>query len=164
VELRPSNAFVLDMYRPVADYIPRPYEDLPAEYDMYAVHYKTMLHAMTTFMDNAWIAEYVGNYDPYTMQIMINADTAQKRGIKNGDQITVESPFGKVTGECVTTQLTRPDTIAIAGTFGATSPELSPAAREGVLFNRLCWGDETYRDPITGNQENAMKVKVYKKV
>lgn len=163
VTLRPSNEFVLDFYRPYPVYMPRPYESLPPEYDLYAVHYKTMLHSMATFMDNAWISEFVANFDPYTMGIMIHPDTAKKRGIKNGDLIVAESPFGKATGEAALTELTRPDTIAIAGTFGASSKEMNPVANEGPLFNRLCWADEEWRDPVTGNQENAMKVKVYKK-
>jgi hypothetical protein len=60
------------------------------------------------------------------------------------------------------TELIRPDTVSIAGCFGATSTDLHPSAREGALFNRLCWADENWRDPISGNQENGMKVKVYK--
>jgi anaerobic selenocysteine-containing dehydrogenase len=164
VELRPSNDFVLSYMQPLPSFMPRPYESLPPEYDMYAIHYKTMLHSMTTFMDNPWISEFIQTFDPYTMQIMINTETAAIRGIKSGDQITVESPFGKVTGECVATQMIRPDTVAIAGCMGATSPDLNPVAREGVLFNRLCWAEESWRDPFTGNQENGMKVKVYKKV
>jgi anaerobic selenocysteine-containing dehydrogenase len=162
VELRPSNEFVLDYYRPFPDYFPRPYEELPAEYDMYAVHYKTLLHSMATFMDNAWITEFVQTFDPYTMNIMIHTEAAEKRGIKNGDLIWAESPFGKTKGEAAVTELIRPDTIAIAGLFGATSVGLPPESREGPHFNNLCWADESWRDPISGNQENGMKVKVYK--
>ncbi len=162
VELRPSNEFVLDMYRPFPDWIPRPYESLPAEYDMYAVHYKTLLHSMATFMDNPWITEVSQTFDPYTMNIMIHPEAAKKRGIKNGDVIWVESPFGKGKAEAAVTELTRPDTVCIAGLFGATSVDVPEASRYGVNFNSLCWADEDWRDPITGNQENGMKVKVYK--
>ena len=162
VELRPSNEFVLDYYRPFPDYMQRPYEELPAEYDMYAVHYKTLLHAMATFMDNPWISEAVRTFDPYTMYIMINPAAAKKRGIKNGDLMWVESPFGKTKAEASVTELTRPDTVCIAGLFGATSGKLPGFSREGPLFNNLCWADENWRDPQVGNQENCMKVKVYK--
>lgn len=164
VTLRPSNEFVLNMLQPLPSWLPRPYESLPAEYDMYAVHYKTMLNSMATFMDNAWIYEFVKTCDPYSMRVMIHTSAAAKRGIKDGDQIVIESPFGKTTGEASVTELIRPDTIAIAALFGATSPDIWPPAREGPHFNRLCWADEEWRDPITGNQESGMKVKVYKKV
>lgn len=159
---RPSNEYVLDYYKPLPDYFVRPYEEFPAEYNMYAVHYKTMLHSMATFMDNAWITEHTQRYDPYTMNILIHPEAAKKRGIKNGDLMWVESPFGKTKGEAAVTHLTRPDTVAIAGLFGPTSVGMYPPAREGPLFNNLCWASEEWRDPITGNQENTMKVKVYK--
>ncbi len=162
VELRPSNEFVLSYYRGYPDYFVRPYEELPAEYDMYAVHYKTLLHAMATFMDNPWIEDVVRTFDPYTMYILIHPEAARKRGIKNGDLIWAESPFGKTKAEASVTELTRPDTICIAGLFGATSVSLPGFSREGPHFNNLCWADEYWRDPQSGNQENSMKVKVYK--
>lgn len=159
---RPSNDHVFNYYKGLPEWMPRPYESLPPEFDLYAVHYKTMLHSMATFMDNAWIAEHTKRYDPYTMNIMIHPDTAAKRGIKSGDLIWIESPFGKTSGEATVTQLTRPDTVALGGDFGAKSPLMYPAANEGAQFNTLCWAREEWRDPITGNQENTMKVKVYK--
>lgn len=159
---RPSNDYVFSYYKGLPEYMPRPYESLPPEYDMYAVHYKTMLHSMATFMDNAWIDEHTKRYDPYTMNIMIHPDAAAKRGIKSGDQIWVESPFGKTKAEAMVTQLTRPDTVGIAGDFGAKSPDMYPGANEGAQFNTLFSAREEWRDPITGNQENTMKVKVYK--
>ncbi len=110
--------------------MPRPYEELAPEYDMYAVHYKTLLHAMATFMDNPWIAEVFKTFDPYTMSIMIHAEPAKKRGIKQGDLIWVESPFGKTKAEAVITQLTRPDTVCIAGLFGASSPKMPSFSRK----------------------------------
>ena len=160
--LRPSNDFVLNMMQPVPDWLERPYEQCPAEFDMYAVHYKTMQHSMATFMDNAWFAEYVALFDPYSMKIMIHPEAAKARGIKNGDVITAESVHGKDSTECVITELVRPDTIAIGGCMGSRSANIYPPSREGALFNRLCWADEEWRDPVTGNQENSMKVKVYK--
>jgi anaerobic selenocysteine-containing dehydrogenase len=162
VELRPSNEFVLDYYRPYPDYMVRPYEELPAEYDMYAIHYKTLLQAMATFMTNPWIEDVVRTVDPYAMYIMIHPQAAAKRGIKNGDVIWAESPFGKTKAEASVTELIRSDTIAMAGLFGATSVSLPAFTREGPLFNNLCWADENWRDPLSGNQENGMKVKVYK--
>ncbi len=165
-EMSPSNDFILNYYQPLPSWIPRPYEDpklVPAEYDMYAVHYKEMTFAsMTTYMDNPWFAEYTELFDPYAMMILINADTAKKKGIADGDSINVESPFGKITTLAKTSELIRPDTVAIGGCFGSTSTDINPHSRLGALFNDLCWADENFRDPICGNQENGMKVKVYK--
>ena len=162
VSLRPSNEFVTGMGAPVPDWLERPYEKCPPEYDLYVVHYKTMMHSMATFMDNAWFEEYVRLFDPYSMTIQIHPEAAKKRGIKTGDVITVESVHGKDSTEAVVTELVRPDTIAIGGSMGSRSVNIYPPSRDGALFNRLCWADEDWRDPITGNQENSMKAKVYK--
>jgi len=161
-----TKDFVLNYYRGFPDWIPRPYEEptlVPPEYDMYAIHYKAMTFAsMTTYMDNPWFAEYTEFFDPYTMMILINTDTAKKKGIKDGDTITAESPFGKATALAKVTELVRPDTIAIGGAFGSTSTDINPHSKLGALFNDVCWANEDFRDPICGNQENGMKVKVYK--
>ena len=162
VSLRPSNEFVTGMGAPVPDWLERPYEQCPPEYDLYCVHYKTMQHSMATFMDNAWFSEYITLFDPYSMRIQIHPTAAKKRGIKTGDIITVESVHGKDSTEAVVTELVRPDTIAVGGSMGSRSVNIFGPTKEGALFNRVCWADENWRDPITGNQENSMKVKVYK--
>ncbi len=159
---RPSNEAALNYMQPLPDLQPRPEFDAPAEFDLYCVHYKTMLHSMATFMDNAWINEHTLNNDPYSMRVMIHTATAAQKGIKTGDPIWVEGRFGKTKGEAMVTELTRPDTVAIAGLFGASSTNIWPPAREGPHMNYLCSGEEEYRDPITGNVMNGAKVKVYK--
>ncbi len=163
VERRPSNDEVLNYIQPLPDYLPRPeFEAQPAEYDMYAIHYKTMLNSMATFMDNAWIMERTQLYDPYAMMILINTDTAKQKGIADGDHVIVESQFGKTGSLAKVTELIRPDTVAIAALFGSTSVSGNPGTRLGPLMNNLLWASEEYRDWLTGNQPNGIRVKVYK--
>jgi anaerobic selenocysteine-containing dehydrogenase len=160
---KPNNEFPVNYIQPLPDYLIRPEFDAPAEYDLFCIHYKDMLRSMATFMDNAWINEhYRSGYDPYGMNIMIHPETAQKKGIKNGDLIVIESRWGQTTGEAALTKLIRPDTIALGALSGATSTDAWPPSREGPLPNNLLWGSDEYRDQITGNTMNGTKVKVHK--
>jgi phenylacetyl-CoA:acceptor oxidoreductase len=94
--------------------------------------------------------------------ITMNADAAKDRGIKDGDEIWVESPFGKVTQNVFLTQGIRPDVVLIPGQFGQWA---MPIAREKgrVSISDLLPVDYKWTDRVTGTQQGQLiKAKVYK--
>ncbi len=102
---------------------------------------------------------------------IINADTAMKKGLKDGDVVWIESSvgnlngeevFGKVKGQVMTTQSLHPECVAIAGRFGARSPDAGYPARDGMCFNDLISFREEDADPITNQLDISPKVKIYK--
>lgn len=166
IQLKPNNDFHTKALHPFPTYSPDPQiagdTAAPPEYDLWVIHAKTLLHSMTNPMANAWIAEVTQLFDPYSMNIIMNTQTAKARGLKNGDSVVVESMFGKTTGQIRVTELVGPEVIGMHGCFGFKATSLPPYAKFGPHVNELGTMDEKYICPISTGFENRMRVKVYK--
>ena len=138
----------------------------PAEYDMWAINWKTPLapfYCGNTY-GNVWLHETMKTFDPYEYAIWINTATAAKKGIKTGDVIVVESRYGKTQAPAKVTELIHPDVIGFPAGHGAASSMANPITAEGGYFNALCNLDENNMavDPLTAQVEEGPAVKVYK--
>ncbi|MCJ7565961.1 MAG: hypothetical protein MUO58_00270, partial [Anaerolineales bacterium] len=137
-----------------------------AEFDLWAFNWKTPgfpFYCGDTY-GNVWLKETMQTFDPYEFGVLLNAETAAKKGLKDGDEIVVESRYGKTQGKLKATQLMHPDAVGVAASHGARSKLANPIVGEGAYFNALCTIDEKYRaiDPISGGIEEGPAVKVYK--
>lgn len=140
-----------------------PIADAKPEYDMYAVNFQISLMVMGMAMENPWKYEYNQKFDPYQMGVWINRATAEKKGIKTGDKIVIESQYGhKINGEAVVTECVHPECVGIPGNYGNRSVNLAPIAREGPQFNTLIGSGEEDIDPAGGNVEGSPRVKISK--
>ena len=160
--LKPSNDFVLSFYRPLPQWFAEPNLQAPAEFDMWAMHYKTMLATMAYVMDNAWTSEVQELFDPYGMNVWMNRATATAKGFKDGDWVWVESQHGKTRGQVRTSEAVHPEVIGMGGCYDSKSVDYNPIGRGGTNINQLCEFDETHMNPVYGGMENRAKVKVYK--
>jgi len=137
-----------------------------AEFDLWAFNWKTPgfpFYCGDTY-GNVLLHETMATWDPYEYNILINADTAAKKGLKDGDTIVVESHYGKTQGVLKTTQLIHPEALGVPAGHGARSSQANPIVGEGPYFNALCPFHETDKaiDPISGGIEEGPAVKVYK--
>jgi anaerobic selenocysteine-containing dehydrogenase len=133
------------------------------EYDMYAVNFQVSLMVMGMAMENPWKYEYNQKFDPFQMGVWINKAVADKKGIKTGDSVVIESQYGyKVTGEAVVTECIHPECVGIPGNYGNRSVNLAPTAREGAHMNTLMGNGEEDIDPAGGNVEGSPHVKISK--
>jgi anaerobic selenocysteine-containing dehydrogenase len=113
-------------------------------------------------METPWINE-LSHMNPYTYNITMNLDTAQKKGLKDGDIIEIETKVGrKVTGTLKTMEGQHPLTVGIAACSGHWSPGLPIAMGKGANFDKLLELDLQHVDPISLNIETAVRVKVKK--
>ena len=69
--------------------------------------------------------------------VLMNAKTAKKRGIEDGDMIWIESPTGKIKQKVKLCQGIRPDCLLISGQFGQWA---MPVAKETgrATISTLC--------------------------
>ncbi len=149
-------------YKPLLDWKPCPaYEEKGDGYDLFAVNYKLTFHNFSNTPENAWLNE-IGEHHLYCYKLVINADTAARKGIRDGDLVWVESRAGKVKGKVKASQCIHPEVVAIAGTFGHWSDAMPIAKGKGVHFNSLLHYGLDYVDMITTGQDACVKVKVYK--
>ena len=113
-------------------------------------------------MEQPWLDE-ASLMNPYTYNITMNADTAGKKGIKDGDTIEVESYQGrKVTGTVKLLQGHHPQTVGIAATAGHWAKGQPIARGKGTNFDNLLPMDFEHMDPICGNIETSVRVSVRK--
>ena len=101
--------------------------------------------------------------NPYSYTITMNADTAKKKRLEDGDGIWVENVMGRrQKGLLKVIEGQHPQTIAIAACSGHWIDGLPIAKGKGTNFDNLMPIDLDHVDPVSGNIEVSVKVKVYK--
>jgi thiosulfate reductase/polysulfide reductase chain A len=101
------------------------------DYPLYFVSFNDSTKYMTMHDWNPWLEELM---DP---SLWINTATASTAGISEGDQVYVESQWGKLKARAKLTEGIRPDTVALAHGRGFQNPQTAPCAREGASDNYL---------------------------
>jgi anaerobic selenocysteine-containing dehydrogenase len=132
-------------------------EDLQ-EYDLIASYFKT---AQTTFEDLAnvpWVVEVAKNR-PDISSVWINAETAQKKGIKTGDRIRITSKYASVEGVAWLTEGIHPEAIMVSQ---AGRPHIKDKYKVAStpMFNELLTPELKQVDTVSGSYETAVRVKV----
>jgi len=150
-------------YEGVPDWFPCPSHEVKSpEYDLWSFYYRDVLHTNSFTMENPWLDE-LSQMTPYTYTISINTGTANKKGIKDGDMICVESFAGrKIQGRANLTQGINLEAVGIAGCAGHWSKNQPIAKGKGVFYNELIEIDAEHFDPGNLNMDLCAKVKVYK--
>ncbi|MBI4332640.1 MAG: molybdopterin-dependent oxidoreductase [Chloroflexi bacterium] len=150
-----------DEYTPLPVYKQSACEQSPAEYDMYVTTARSPQFGFGSDVEIPMFAE-IAEYIPGQQDILMNRKTALSRGIRDGDEIWVESEVGKVKRKVKLTELIRPDTILITGQFGQWS---TPFARDTgrVSMTPLAPIRHSWTDPVVGTMQGGLiKAKVYK--
>ncbi len=152
-----------EQWTPLLSYFkPQVAKEGDSEYDLYCFSYRDILHAGSGTMEAPWLDE-ASRLSPYTYTITMNADTAAEKGLKDGDLICLETPYGrKVTGYLKTMQGMHPKTVSIAACSGSWAKGQPVAFGKGTNFNILLESDFKHVCPISFSQETAARVKVYK--
>ena len=147
-------------YQPVPDWKPCPaYEDGKGVYDLYVVNFKIPFHSLSITTQNPWLND-LAEHNPYAYKILINADTAARKKIKDGETIWVESEAGKVKGEAKLTECIHPEVVGIAGVFGSWARGKPVAKGKGVHFNTLLPLSLDRIDPVSTGVDSCIRVKV----
>ncbi len=148
-------------YVPLPIYIPPAADSASKEYDFYVTVSRSMLFGHGSNVDIPWLIE-VADGSGRDVRILMNRAAASARGIKDGDQVWVESPVGKVKQKVKLTEGIRPDTLVIGGQFGQWA---TPVARDTRRVSQTSLTPISYEctDPITGGiQGTVVKAKVFK--
>jgi len=155
---------VFDLYRPVPHWVENAEFNAPEEFDLYAITWRTPYFSndVNNLAANPWLAELSGQ-DPYDEGIYMNSATAQRKDLKDGDMVIVESRYGKTEGRIRVSELFHPDTLGIPGCFGLGTLQSNPLGKRGANWNVLAPIDDGCLDPISAGLEGAPRVKVYKK-
>ncbi|MFC1965232.1 molybdopterin dinucleotide binding domain-containing protein, partial [Chloroflexota bacterium] len=144
---------------PVWHDIAKIYETGP-EYDLWAVTSHSGMFAFSTVSNPLYLeasAEKLGHF-----HIQINSEAAEKRGIKDEDEIYIESAHGKVKGRAKLREGLRPDTVVIHGQFGHSTTPLSKDTRELIPNITALSKADIGMVAEDGGVRDTVKIKVYK--
>ncbi len=149
-------------YRPLSDWMPCPsYEAVRSgEYDLIAVHYKLPFVYGGFGNENAWLDEICEQTNSYS--ILVNEKVAQAKGIRDGDEVWLESPVRKVRAKAKLTQCIHPQVVGVGGHFGHWSAGMPVARGKGINFNSLLPTDLEHIDKISSALDHCVQVRLYK--
>jgi len=148
-------------YVPLPIYLSSVIEEVSPEYDFYVTCVRSGQFGRGFNVDIPWLIEAGGHVRGHD-SILMNEATALDKGIKDNDEIWVESPVGKVMGKVKLCQGIRPDTVAITGQFGQWA---TPVAKDTgrVSMTPLIPIRHSWTDPMVSvMQGQVIKAKVYK--
>ena len=149
-------------YQALPEYLPCvSHEVMDPEFDLIGIYYRDVQHTNSFTMQNAWLDE-VSMKDAYVYSITLNNKVATKKGIKDGDQIYLESVVGrKVLGKANLSEAIHPEVVAVAGCSGHWADGLPIAKGKGTFFNELLEIDYKHSSPANLNLDTCVKLKVY---
>jgi len=158
-----DDEYVFCQYDPVPHWVESSELSTPEEFDMWAINWKTpyVSSEVGNPVGNPWLAE-IYSQDPWE-NILINSETARKKGLKDGDWIVVESRHGKTEGYMKSSELIHPETVGFPGSYGTGSRHSNPLYRQGPHYNVLLPMDDESIDGVSAGQEVAASVKIYRK-
>ncbi len=150
-------------YEPLPDWLPCvAHEENRPDYDLYAFYYRDIIHTNSFTMENPWLDE-AARLDPYSYTIAIHAGTGRRKGLKEGDEIRVETRRGRrVQGRVHLTEGIHPEGVGIAACAGHWGEGMPVANGKGVFFNDLLEVDFDHSSPVNLNLDLCVKVKVSK--
>lgn len=138
---------------PLPVYTPRDWQP-SEEYPLYLINWKEANHTHTRTQNNPWLL-MIKPDNP----LVIHPETAARLNIAEGDEVWVESPYGKVKAKAHLTRRMHPEVVGAQHGFGHTA--LGSRARgRGSAFGSL---NATKSDPLSGMAvHKEVCVRVYK--
>jgi thiosulfate reductase/polysulfide reductase chain A len=136
-------------------------EEAPAEYDFYVVNCRIASTSWGSNVGLPWINE-ISAHIKGVGDVLMNTAAARKKGIKEGDEIWIESPAGKIKQTVRLSQTIRPDSLLISGQFGQWG---MPVAKEThrATISTLVPISIAWTDKLLGSQQSlVVKAKIYK--
>jgi|GEM_PF-9018 len=138
---------------PLPAYKPRDWQP-DTQYPLYLINWKEASHTHTRTQNNAWLLD-IKPSNP----LVIHPDTARRLGIRDGDEVWVESKFGKTHAVAKLTKRIHPEVVGAQHGFGHWKLGRQAAGR-GTSFGDL---NTIAFDPISGQAlHKEICVKVYK--
>lgn len=149
-------------YKPLPTYFPCSAHTEDGEYDLLIVNHKLPFHTHSTTQQNVWLDE-IGRGNPYAYKVMMHTSAAERKGLKDGDKVLIESRYGKDVGTLKVTELVHPECLAIPGILGHWARTLHVALKKGTSFNTLLPPPSLDRiDTLSGQIDTCVRVKVTK--
>jgi thiosulfate reductase/polysulfide reductase chain A len=94
------------------EYRPRDWQPT-ADYPLYLINWKEASHTHTRTQNNQWLLD-IKPFAP----LLIHPDTARRLGVREGDEVWVESPYGRAKAKAQLTRRMHPEVVGMQHGFG----------------------------------------------
>jgi molybdopterin-containing oxidoreductase family molybdopterin binding subunit len=150
-----------EYYAPLPDFLPCPAHGHAHDgFDLYAFYYRDTLHTNSYTTENPWLDE-AARLDPFSYTVAINAATAKRKGLADGQAVWIETESGRrVKGRLKLTQMVHPEGIGIGGCHGHWGEGMPVAKDKGVFFNGLLELDREHASPVNLNLDLCARVRL----
>jgi molybdopterin-containing oxidoreductase family molybdopterin binding subunit len=149
-----------EYYAPLPDFLPCMSHGEHDGFDLYAFYYRDTLHTNSYTTENPWLDE-AAQLDPFSYTVAINAATARRKGLADGQAVWLETESGRrVKGQLKCTQAVHPEGIGIGGCHGHWGEGMPVAKDKGVFFNGLLDLDWEHCSPVNLNLDLCARVKL----
>jgi molybdopterin-containing oxidoreductase family molybdopterin binding subunit len=129
--------------------------------DLITVHYKLPYAYGAHQHENSWLNELCERSD-YAYGVLINTQTASRKGIKNGDWVRLESAAGSANAKAALTGCIHPEVVGIAGHAGHWAKGMPVSFGNGINYNSLLPYSLSTLDKISTALDHCARVKVSK--
>mgnify|MGYP002035367389 CR=1 FL=1 len=148
-------------YHPLPDWKPCPsYDEHDPEYDLYLVNYKLPYHTHTFTAENPWL-RHISEESKRDFRVQMNVSTAQRKGLKDGDPVWVESKEGvKKKAVLRTTEAVHDEVLAAPGIFGHWATKMPQSKDKGFNVNAFIPIRLDRIDPLSSALDACVKVRV----
>lgn len=152
-----------EQYTPFPSWFqPASYDDMNEVFDLIAFSYRDVLHCNNTTYQNPLVDE-VSDLCPYTYTITMHPGKGAEKGLKDGDAVWLENRYGaKEKGVVKFMEGQHPLTLGIAGQGGLIAKGRPIAKGKGSNFCKLLPNHLKHYEPVTGNIETSVAVRIYK--
>ena len=150
-----------DCYQPLPLPVLDPVLREPPEYDLYAISFKEIQINFGETLGNPWIDDIVYR-DPVHATILMNARTGAARGLKTGDIVQLDSPYGHIFGKISLSQGVHPETVAVSNSLTRIANQHKGVRPGCGNFNELLPADLRNTDACSSQLESVARVKLTK--
>lgn len=129
-------------------------------YDLYVINYTSPFQQYSISPENPWLNE-VSEMHPSVYKILINAETAARKRIEDGDTIEIESTNGnRSKAQVKVSQCIHPEVLGTGGALGSWCKGKPVAKGKGPLFNTLLPMDHDHIDDLSAAVDACVRVKI----
>jgi molybdopterin-containing oxidoreductase family molybdopterin binding subunit len=148
-------------YEPLPRWLPCPsHEVADPSYDLFGFYYRDTIHTNSFTNENPWLDE-AARLDPFSYTIAINATTAARKGLREGQEVWLESVHGRrVRGRLHLTEAVHPEGLGVGGCAGHWAKTLPVARGKGIFYNELLEIDWEHTSPVNLNLDTCVKLRV----
>jgi anaerobic selenocysteine-containing dehydrogenase len=149
-------------YNPLLQYFACDAHKEDGDFDLITVNFKVPFQTFSVTAENVWVDE-IASANPYLHKVMVNAATARKKGLQDGDHVIIESHWTKDEGIVKVTELVHPECLGIPGTLGHWARDMVISQGKGTAFNNFLPPPTMNRvDTWSGQVDSCVRVKLTK--